>query len=900
MSMRRAMRRLVLATVMACVTLFGVRPASAQGTSDLFPDPLTSAEIESALDRIGISGDARTSALRSFEEYVGRFLDLRKGDIETYLQGRADVGSAERSRETIAARVQDRERLLKRIASLENQLFDAFTGLAGDGGAAQAARERMHAERRRDWMASSPFMGRGSRVELAEVLDTMLERQAKQLSAETRAKVDAILLAHEESLTGQCRKLLDISANEPVALYDAHTAANLKRPQAEPGKQPAPEEWSAYFRGAEAVRAKAREPQTDLRRAMRKATRDAALRVADALPADIGQSFRDSFFSRAYASIASPRDPVPPLVKRAKSLAEKGDIDEATIRNIESIAASHVGRRNELTNRIAEKIEQESGGEGGFFISFGGDDSDGERKSESSKLLEERSKLDAATVAAITGTSEALAKKDDGGERHELTVNGSEVNIPEGISVGGASIMIVAGTSDGGDMGEPIVFSSDGDDGGMTFTIDALNGPQVGVVQPMGKEWLDRIRKSYGLTDEQMNVVQLLYDDYRSKQAEIEAGELAELKSLPSGMGGVVFAVAGDSPAPEPPKATAETVRRRFELKRSITQRVIALDGEFFDGLGAAIGDRVPAAEVTRLKHERERSAYLAADRGGGMMIGGFGGSKAPTVDLAEVVRDASLDGSSFDAIRGRLDVWDVAATDAFRQRFGERMAVQEGQEEFERKMAEEAAADGRPGEIRISSNDASGAKMEALEKRAKAADELTRAVNEGARDDMIAAIPADEAKRLLRDAWNRKAWPQVFRDRRSVQPKVDEALAFADLTDAQRTSIRAIVAEHLAEYRRIGDEMIEAHEKSAPKPSADGGERQGIDVSALRKRQETMNRLTFERDELNEKTFRRVKECLSEEQSRKLGEMPERKKRGGPGGIQLPEGVDANIRIGG
>lgn len=887
-----SVRGLMVAAVLACSTLLGARPAQAQGTSDLFPDPMTSAEIEASLDRIGLTGDARASALRSFEEYVTRFLDLRKSEIESYLQGRSQPGAptGEKTREEIAARAQAREKLLKRIASIENQLFDSLASLAGDTAAQVATRERLRAERRRDWAASSPFMGRNGRVELLDILATALERANVQLGETERSAVDALLVSHEESVTGQYRKLLDAALNESVAMFDARQAANLRQPSAQGDQRPDPNAWGDYFRGLEQVRRQVREPQTEIRAAIRRSTRETADRIADALPASVSAAFRDAFYARAYPSLANPRDPVPPLVKAARELAEKGDLDAATLANVESIAAGHASRRHDLTSRIAEKLESEARGDGEFFVVFAPDEEDGQRtESESTRLLAERTKLDAATIEALGGAAPKLAEhRDAKDERRTVNINGAEIELPEGAaSVTGTAIMVVAGDAGGGGMGdgEPIIFTEMSDDDGFAFAglANIGGGPQVGVVPPMGREWLERIRKDYGLNDGDTSVLELLFDDYRQKHGEIEAGELAELKSLPSGMGGMMVVNGGpDGAVEEPPKATAESTRRRYELKRSITQRTIALDQEFFDGLGAAFGDRVPAPEIGRLKRERERSAYLAADRGGAMAFGAFGQSKASTLDLAEIVRDAKLDAAALDAIRGRLDAWDLAATDGYRQRFAERMAAQEAQEELERQLSEKSAAEGRPGEIRIETGDDFAEKMQKIQERANRADDATRSMNEGARDDMVSAIAADESKRLLRDAWNRKAWPNVFRDRRSVQPKLEEVLAYADLTDEQRARVETIGAEHRAEYRRIGDEMIEAHETSVPKPGANG--EPGFDINALRKRQETMNRLTFERDELNEKTFRRLKECLNEEQSKRLGEMPERKKRGTPG----------------
>ncbi|MBL9121979.1 MAG: hypothetical protein JNL80_18880 [Phycisphaerae bacterium] len=880
---------------------FGVRPAHAQGTTDQFPEPLTSEEIEGSLDRIGVSGDSRAQALRSFEEYIGKYLDLRKGDIETYLQGRSDLSGSERTREEVASRVSARERLLRRIAALDNQLFDSIATVAGESAATKAQREKMRAERRRDWAASTSFMGRGSRIELSEILHEVVARSGSPLPGELQTTIDALLYQHEQSLTSQCRKLLDLSVNEPEKMFDARAEANLRRPQPEAGKAPAPDEWGNYFRGIEEIRKKVREPQSEVRKAIRKANREMAARIAETLPPSIGQSFRDAFMSRAYSLAAAPRDPSPAILKDAKSAAEKKEIDDETLGKIESLVTAHVARRNGLNDRIAEKIDDESSSSSGMFFFVDGEESE-EKKPESSRLLEERGRIDSELTNAIAGLAPDIVKRRDGdSESRSFTFNTADGEMPSGATFEARTVMVVAG-GEGGEMGEPIVFSESfgGDELGAVFagaTLDFAGGPRTGVVQPMQEPWVDRIRKAYGLAEDQASVLRLLFDDYRTGYREIEEGELAELKSLPSGMNGVIVIANGEE-GTAPPKATAETTRRRYELKRSITQRTIALDAGFFDGLGAAFGDLIPAEEVTRLKHERERAAYIAADQGGGFMFGGFNSSKAPTVDLAEVVRNASLDADALKAIRGRLDAWDVSATDAFRSRYADRISAQESQEEFDRVMMARSEAEGRAGEIRIENNDQEFQRMEAIQKKAAKADDLTRSVNEGALEDMIAALPTDELKRTLRDAWHRKIWPQVFRDRRDVQPKIEAALAMEGVTDEVKAKIRGLAAEHMTEYRRIADEMIAANEAAAKPVAADGAQDVGFDPNAMRKRQETMNRLTFERDELNEKTFRRVKEQLGEELAKKLGDLPARGKGGS--GISLPGMGEAHIRIGG
>lgn len=899
-----AARRWAGAALLAGSILWGAPTALAQGTSDLFPEPISSEEMGSALDRIGIAGDARVTVLKSFEEYISRYLDLRKGDIETYLQGRAEPGSGEKSRDELNDRVSARERLLRRLAALDNQLFDSVAAAAGEQGSSKAARERLRAERRRDWAASNSFMGRSSRVELAELLDDVLARNKTALPEDVRAAVDAALEQHEQGVTSQHRKLLDLAVNEPLAMFDARAGANLRRPQGVDGKPPSSEEWSAFFRGMEEIRAKAREPQLEVRRAIKKANRDAAERVASLLPASVAQAFRDAFMNKAYPSAASPRDPSPSLLSNAREAADKGSLDAEGLKRVEDLVAAHVVKRNALNGRIGKAIDDERAESDAFsFIVVNGDDSGSEeKKPESEKLLAERGRLDQSLTDAVKGVSEELVATREGGTR-TLNIGGSDISLPAGATFETTSIMVV-GTAiggDGGDGGEPIIFSESfgpDEDGPLAgaFTIEA--GPRVGVVQPMQPTWVDRIAKQFAIPEDQVSVLRLLFDDYRGRCREVEEGDLAELKSLPSAMGGIMV-VSGPDEQATPPKATSESVRRRHELRRTITDRIIALDRDFFEGLGAACGDHVPAADALRLRHERERSAYIAADNaGGGMFFGGFGSSKAPTVDLAEVLRNATLDQASRDAIKARFDAWDVAATDAFRSRYTDRVAAQEAQEEFERKMQEQSAAEGRPGEVRVTSGDGNFEHIQAMQDKARKADDMTRSLSEGAVEDMIAALSGDEAKLALRDAWNRAVWPQVFRDKRDAAKKIDAAMALEDLGAEARSAIKAIAAEHATEYRRLCDEMIAANEEATKnKPSGpDGGI--AFDPAAMRKRQETINRLTFERDELNEKTVRRLKEQLTTEQAGKVGDLPSRKKPGG--GFSLPGGGEAHIQIGG
>ena len=864
------MRRFALRALLTAVVTFvaAALPARAQGTSDQFPEPMASVDMEAALDRMGLTGDARTEALKAFEEYVQQLLDLRKGDIDEYLKARPAPGT-NLTREEIVARVDKRRQLLRRSAGVEQALFDRIQGVAGEQRQTAVERERMRAERRRDWSTSNPVFGRNSRTELADIVVTATEKDP--LTPAQRESVDAALLAIERQETSLLRKLSELAVEEPVAIFDARATS--------PAQPPAnPEDWRSVFEARNKAVKAARAPQLEVRQKLRKAMRDGERQVEGILPAASRSSMHQAFLAKAYPQAANPRDPVPGFVADARKQSEAGELTKDELASIEALAAAHRERRSELDVRLMDALDEEAGsGDSGFgFFVFGS--SEDEEKSPSEKLLAERNKLDEETCAAIGAAApsmQAAVAKPPQGHGTKAVTDGVPIDIGEFAPAEGGVMVMSVSVGDGGDMGAAFVSVVEGE----AFDVNATGTPT-----PLKREELEGLRSRFHLSDEEFSILTLLYEDYTGRWKEIEQSEVAELHELPSGFPG---------PHGEGTPQTMQTIARRFELRRDITERMLALDNEFFDGVGAALSTRIDKANTERLRRERQRAAWLSADRGAGGFIGAgmMGESKASGADLVRLVRESKLSDGARSTIAPKLNEWDMASVDVYRQRYEIRVAAQKKQAEFDLKMAQTTSDDnGQTAEIRITSETPGLEDMKANGRKVEEADELTARMNEATIRSMLDALNGNAEQVLLEDAWDRAAWPSVFRDRSDVEPKITTALGLADLSPETKSALEAIAAEHRDEYRRISKEMIAANEKAA-KENAERrkantqGDGPDIDIRSMQARQDTMNRLRFERSELNEKTLRRVKEKLTPEQAEKVGDLP---KRGERRGIQI------------
>jgi hypothetical protein len=830
------LRRTVLATAAA---LAAVPAARGQSPWCTFPDPLSTAEVAAMLDRVGLAGTARETAMQTFEAYLAESLAIARDEIAPFCTETS--GAPSQDDREVERRIATRKRIAGQLALADARLADAIAAAAGTAGEVKARLERERLERRH-WMQLI-----GSRLERrdgAEFADGLAE-----CGVAVDGEVLSALAARSAELTSAWRRLANATADEPLEMRQAIEAAGLKRP--ETGGQ---EAWEAYFSGMTKIRAEVRGRQREIRASIRRLQRDTERSLVALVGPEAGRKLRDWFIQRTYTSLLRPRNPVPPLLTEAERKAKSGEIAAESFADLQAIAAEHATRRAELDARLMDLLDARwaEGGGGPSFLAFEGQETGPDP---TARILEDRAALDESTLARLREGAPGLeppGEVERDGPR--ISVGGMELQIEAGAIAGGGTFVIQAGGDGGGGEGVAVV----------AMTMEATGG---GRGRAISRDDLAAWSKRLGVPEDSMPLLEILLEDYLAKYAEIENGPLAEL-----GGGGGPFG------NPEIPAS------RRHDLMRDATERLLVLDAEFFANMAAALGGTVDAGSNARLGNERRRSVHREAMKGESG-FGMIGMNESETFDLATVVAGVSLPDTARAALEPLLVAYDAEATPLLASSYARHAsAARTAAIEQERLMQqmEQESQDG--GEVR-STVFAGSPDAEAMERQQSAQREMnaaTAAVRTALKASVAATVAAlsDEDSRLaLQDAVDRAAYPRFFRDPRSAGPRFDAALELPDLAPANREAIAAARRAWETEWRRITGDLVSAsRELVAKASSAKEGQNQ---MPLLITQQETQQRLRFERSEANEKAMRDLKALLTPEQAKAVGELPPAPKRG-------------------
>jgi hypothetical protein len=155
--------------------------------------------------------------------------------------------------------------------------------------------------------------------------------------------------------------------------------------------------------------------------------------------------------------------------------------------------------------------------------------------------------------------------------------------------------------------------------------------------------------------------------------------------------------------------------------------------------------------------------------------------------------------------------------------------------------------------------------------------DALTK-LNRDAIEKMLTALPVDTAARL-RDAYNRRAYPNVFNDDLSLEQRLTAALNLPDLGPDQRSRLNELSVEYRPAYARLCNQMVEIVSASSAPSWGMGGDPESW--QKWQERQESLAGVRFDRRELSLRAAGTMKSILSETQITAIGGMPEPKERG-------------------
>jgi hypothetical protein len=880
---------LLLATLLG--SLVSARGAAAQGTSGAFPDPISSGTLDRFADLLGLDAAERAELGPFHEAYRQKMRELRDGAIDAWLKQHGGGGGAifgsSKPRAEVEEAVRKRTQILGQIEKAERELVDRIAVGIPPEQADRVERVRRLADRERARGLFGPFGGRGaSQLELRELCAEL------ELDAATMPLLDPALDEYERKLTKLLEELATAAVKQPLAMTDAIAAAGLKRPSpasppvaspeaGEAAPAPAPPEASAemerYFRELGKIRAAVAAPQRETRATIAKLNRDTVTKLRALLPPESCDELADRFLTRAYSQIAGDPDAAGKHFDAALRLAAKDSADAGLREALTAAKAEWRTRYDAIANDLMDAVDESRREGDGFFFSVGDDDVFRRHEEKLNALREKRTALNTSAREQARGLlGPELAAKLGGGRAPE-----GAIAIPAGAMIEALDSSIEMVGMDG----DMVVMVSGA-------SLDGMAPMGAGPLpRPISASELRTIDRRLEVGETLRPILEVMHGEYEAAFNEARDESLHEI-AVASGDDESAKAAAGEE-APVgatagavvrtfmPRSLSEQQITRRHEAFRRGVQKLEEIDRTFFDDLQAVLEGTPAGPRIGAVRSARERMVLRKATSGpggGGMMFGigggGLGGNEAD-VDLFELT--PTLAEPSQQAVVPILVRYGEQATTASRQRFETSIVAQKEVDLFHAKAMQ--VQDGGRVEVTIDDSDDGFATMQKASKRIAEAAEQVATLNRSTRDEILAAIP--EAERLaFTRAYNRVAWPGVYRDRAAAKGKLEAAAALDDLTDDQRSRIAALAAEHVEAYEKLCDDMVAA-EQSGGVPSMG----MAPDPEAIRKfteRQNEIKKLRFERTERSASTLRALGGLLTPEQVERIGgvAMPEAKER--------------------
>jgi hypothetical protein len=826
--------------------------AHAQGTDGMLPDPIADHDLTAYAQRLGLSEEQRLAIDAFHARYLEEFRRLREQEIDPYLEESAGILRrfmfAADSRE-VKRSLNELDRLISRIQSLDEALFNQIQTVLSDAQAQAMTGVRQMRQRERYRSGLVRFVGYanpGARIDLSPLLETM------ELTPPEREALAPIVSSYEDQLTGGLRNLHQATNNMYVKMVSEIEELNAGRDPRAGGR----------FRFGEQLREIMTEAGAGV---MAEASRISALNLryfrqfASLLSDDDADRLQSEYYQQAYPDVHRGMTECLRQYDAALHLPGLSDEQRSAIEAARQVLRD---RHQRLADQMIDAWEDLR--KTGMF--FGGrgrrDDPARERLS---KLQEEREALNERARESLL----ALLGSDLADELHRAQ---AEQTAPDesapGAPASGATAPRRARPGGPRPGPPPRVDDAPAEPG-------ALRAPDPFLPPPISEGEAQRLAERLQLDDDQRVILDVLHGDYRDAYEALRGRLIEPILDLSRTM----WALDSDSQEIRPP--SPDDIDRLFAMRREAFAGILALDESFFDNIGLAVvedNDTSRSAVLARLRLMRQREAYNreAARVGSGFRRQGnrmFFGQSTPEdlefrIDLTAIVEAQHLSGEDRDAIEPVLLDYERAALAAFKRRF--ELALDYGQA-TERLSAVVAARGRGPGSGMDRSvfeefrrlRDTTGQELRDAE---AAITELNRRTLQ----ELLDVLP-DAAGASVRTAYRREAYPDVYEDPTAAEGYFTAALALPNLAPAQRAQLNDILVEYRAAYAALCEQMADLKAEEARQADSNAPRDPGY-WQERQERRTQLERLRFDRNDLNEKALRQLRAALSDDQLQRLG----------------------------
>jgi hypothetical protein len=737
------------------------------------------------------------------------------------------------------------ESINNKIKSLDNTLFDQIQTLLTEDQTLLMPGVRQARERQRYRTGVSrmtAFTNPGTNVDLSAMVANLT------LTPDERANVTPLIIAYESSLTAAVRKLHDGANDATVEMAEkmAEQASNTGGGQGRRGGDAFRQIWGE-------VMLKMNEKAADITELNRRTERS----VHGVLAPANARTLRVDFFNRAYPEVRGSSNAARAF-QTAMAFEELNDEQRTAL---SAMYDQYCNSLDALTTEMADLIDTQRRTQ--TFFNW---DDDSRRKYEEqlSELREKRNALaenaraqaSATLGPELTERLERRVAETRDRAREERMTSAIAVAAPAGAAIAPGAIVHFEGRVEG---------------------LNVAAEPNVDPFVPaaISARDLETYATRLKLDEDQRALLSGLHADYLDQYRILEETQIKAVRDAEQGLW-----TEDDTGERKPP--TSEAIDTLYTLRRQTIEAIKQVDALFFENVQMTLASAGGEPAIERVHNARLRSVYNRGAgsqgmftmgggprRGGGQrvaFVGGPGGgaSAEATIDVSVLVEQNDLEATDRAQLDAALADYEVAATAAFQNLFDTAMRVRQSMDKMTSQFTR------GDGNVSVQINGESMRQVMEGDGRASREARSTMIDLNRATLERLGALLEPQSADRLRHAYNRKAFPDVFRDPRSAGPRIDAALALTDLTDSQRDQLQTIAAEFHGEYDNLCNQLIDLERNAG----AIGGPGDGapFDLGAFQERMRNREKIEFERNDLSDRMLARIRATLSPEQSQRIG----------------------------
>lgn len=824
-----APQEVILAFALALLLALALTPrVCAQGTMGMLPGPISTQELDGYAQRLALSPQQRRALDAIHDQYKQEFRVLRDGEIAAFLKTmrEMDSGGSMPPRKKVEDFLQQMDALSRKIAALDNRLFDQLQNSLTEEQLLMMPRARM--ARQRDRMDSMQLMWMGGE----RPMDISALAFGLELSAADRAAADVVLSPYETRLTGDMEKLYASSHKTILGMYESLekagiTEESLQDPaQAEKLAQAMQQVWMDMMTRNQEMTAAIAELNDRTQRS-----------IVATLSPDAARQFRNRYHARAYPEAAFalyPHDYVfAPALKREDLTAEQRE------------AVTTI--RDEMQRKLDAMLDQTVRDIVAWRKSMNPFEYDQQKAEEyQKKQMNLRTQCDKIRSDANVSLEAALGKEllDKIGRLKTIEQEPQEE--------------LVAGAVDG-DLGQTVEMAEAKTDDGGEEGMEQSYGVDQFLPAAISEMELRDAARQLALTDEQNAVMRELHQRYMESFQTLYEGEVGSLQKA------VATMWSYDEQTQTSTAPTTETINEVYRLRAAALAAIRKTDESFFAEVELAVLTPEQTKNMPRVRALRDRVTY-------NRMTYYWGGeNNEASIDLSRLIfkRASTVPESERASLDVEMIKYEQALLPLLKERYARSLETQKVQELWQAEITR-AQAEGDANNIKLGLR-----YQELMREPQRALADASEAVAKLNRTtiDAVCAMLSPEASQSLRREYNRWAFPNVYGDTGAMDKYLSRAAALPDLTPDQAQRLGETAASYLPAYAAVCEEMVAA--SSGPQRNPYLATIEEEEVDDWQRREETLSKLRFDRAELNSRAASQVREILSEDQVKRLGPPP-------------------------